>query len=342
MTNYNIVFQGCSIDGWMSAFLAGMLIAKSAEDNIYFHPIDSRTPSTWPPVEKLAPPPTAAAPASAPIERQTAATNNGKGYCFFIDCCPTSCEYLLDIRKEFNMVVFDNNPATAEFKSCEPAFLIMNDVSKTTISQVMEHFEMRTAAVPSWVAQVDRIESWTMTGDDAAVRENLLEICRLPTMGYIEEALAATSEYLAIWDDAALYKEFVARGQKKLAEKTASYTDILAKVRRVTLTPGKWGLPASWAGRTFLYVDTSGSAPDSSELATIALAGSGADAFVNFRKRKGFGPDGRPVWHYVYSARRAAGSDIDLVAAGSPFKGYNKSAGGVVPSTAMPIPFVSY
>ena len=325
----------------MSAFLTGMLLPSSEADNVYFHAIDSRAADTWPAPEKLAPAGTPA-DSEAGLQRQIAVHDDGRGHCFFIDCCPTSAEYLLDIRREFNIVVIDNNPATAAIKTCGARILVVNDPTMPTISQVWQHFEMMTSSLPEWVRQVERIESWTMKGDDAAVRENLLEIARLPTMGRMEEAISATTEYLAIWEEPHIYAAFVSRGQKKLAEKAASYTDILARVQTVTLPAGKWGLPASWAGRTFLYVDTTGTAPDSSELASAALAAHpGADAFVNFRKRKNPGPDGRPIWHYIYSARRAPDSTIDLVAPGSPFKGFDKSAGGVVSSLAACIPFVS-
>lgn len=317
----NIIFQGNSIDGWMSAYLTGLVCSA---DLVYFYPIDARAPATWPAAEKLAP-----------------------GAVIFADCCPTGLdgkfdsEYLVDLRRQQHTVsIFDNNPVAAVLIGCE-GFTVRHIPHMSTTMLIWKHFCSEEAA-PAWVKQVNRIENWTMDVNDMLVREVLLEICRLPVAGRIQEAMAATDNYLMAFEDDSRAAALLADGLAKMDAKTASYAPIIERTVSVKLTRAlceKWQLPYMWTGSTILYVDTTADpAPDSSELAACALHIKGGDAFINFRRRRGAGGK----WQYVYSARRAPTSDIDLVAPGSPFKGFPKSAGGcVVAGKGAVIPFIS-
>ena len=316
------MFQGNSIDGWMAAYLTGLVYPA---DLVYFHPIDARTPDTWPAAEKLAP-----------------------GTVLFVDCCPTSpdgkfaSEYMADLRKHYVIRLFDNNPAAASLRSCA-GFTVEHDPHMSTTMLIWQHFASPHEPTPAWVNQIDRIENWhMMEANDMLVREVLLDICRLPTAGKIEEAMAATDNYLMAFEDDSRSAALLAAGLAKMDAKTASYMPIVDRTASVKLTAelcAKWQLPRMWAGHTILYVDTTADpAPDSSELAACALRIKGGDAFINFRRRRGAGGK----WQYVYSARRAHDSGIDLVAPCSPFKGFPKSAGGcVVEGKGVVIPFVS-
>jgi hypothetical protein len=345
MSVYNIVFQSNSIDGWFSAFLAGQIAPKSEDDLVFFHPIDARNPDTWPSVEKLAPI-TVARKSSEPLTslaRQEVYSD--KAYCFFIDCIPNingevCSEYFVDIRKNFNMVVIDNNPIAQKITSSE-CLLTAHDPEKTTIDLVWSHFGYEFGLVPEWVCQINRIELMLMRGDDSAVRENLLEICRLPTTGRIELAMQKTTEYLATYEDEKKAEAFIAEGKEKLKTKIAGFAPLLAKTHCVTLTAvkcGTWGFPMTWIGKTILYVNSTGFAPDSSELATHAFYKfneSKPDCFINFRMRTH--PGGEVF--FVYSARVAPTSDFNLVEYGSPFKGFEKSAGAVISALEFNLPF---
>lgn len=344
MCVYNIVFQSSSIDGWFSGYLTGQLAAGS-DDLVFFHPIDARTPDTWPAPEKLAPasiaPESMFEPGSAKRQKQT----NGKAFCFFIDCTPTSpnntvnSEYLLDIAKDFNVIIIDNNPIAGSISRATSKLMVAHNSSVTTIQLVWQHFGCACASMPDWVQQVDRIESWKMERDDFAIREKLLEICRLPTMGRLEEAMTQTTNYLAYFKDEEFAVTYLAEAEEKHKNKIAGFAPLLAGLNSIELTVtdcGRWGFPLGWAGMNFLYVDTTGSAPDSSELAAYALAIHGGDAFVNFRKR--VHPGGEV--YYVYSARASTTSSINLVEAGSPFKGFERSAGASISALEYCVPFV--
>jgi hypothetical protein len=333
MSVYNIIFQSNSIDGWFSAYLTAKTAATYKDDLVYFHPIDAKNPSTWPEPEKLAP----AKKTSSMPERQTA--SNGKAFCFFIDCTITNAEYILDISKDFNIIVIDNNPAAAAIDE-KSGILVKHNPKATTISLVWQHFEMAYASMPEWVQQIDRIESWSMEATDAAIRENLLEICRMPTMGLLVNALAKTEEYIASFTNKEKAAAFLHDGEEKLKAKISSFEPLLAATKSITLTDdscAKYGFPAEWVGKTFLYVNTTGHAPDSSELASCAFARFGGDAFVNFRRRTH--PGSAPL--YVYSARASPSSDLSLIQPGSPFKGFEKSAGAIISSVERCVPFVS-
>lgn len=340
MAVYNIVFQSNSIDGWFSAFLTGQLASKTDHDLVYFHPIDARNPDTWPSTEKLAP---------ASVAKKSASLTShdihaDKAYCFFIDCTPNinnevCSEYLLDIRKDFNIVLIDNNPIAQKITKGDP-MLVAHDPEKTTIDLVWSHFGQEFGLVPEWVSQINRIELMLMKDDDSAVRENLLEICRLPTSGRIEEAIYKSTEYLATFEDEAKMEAFVAEGKEKLKIKIAGFAPLLAKTNIKTLTAsdcGNWGFPLAWIDRTILYVNTTGTAPDSTELATCAFdkfASYKPDCFINFRMRKH--PGGEV--YYLYSARVSPTSDFNLVEYGSPFKGFEKSAGAVISAIGSILP----
>ena len=318
----NIIFQGNSIDGWMAAYLTGLVYPA---DLVYFHPIDARTPDTWPAAEKLAP-----------------------GIVLFVDCCPTgpdgkfAAEYAADLRrKHFPIRLFDNNPAAGKLISCD-GFTVEHDASMSTTMLIWQHF-CPSEPTPAWVSQVDRIENWhMMAANDMLIREVLLEICRLPVAGKIEEAMAATDNYLMAFEDDSRAAALLAAGLAKMDAKTTSYMPIVERTASIKLTAelcAKWQLPRMWIGSTILCVDTTTDpAPDSSELAACALRIKGGDAFINYRRRRG--ADGK--WQYIYSARRAHDSGIDLVAPCSPFKGFSKSAGGcVVAHKGAVIPFIS-
>ena len=342
MAVYNIVFQSNSIDGWFSAFLAGQLASKTDTDLVYFHPIDARNPDTWPNPEKLAP--VSVAKKSASLTRHD--IHADKAFCFFIDCTPNingniCSEYFVDLRKDFNLLLIDNNPIAQKISNGDP-MLVAHDPEKTTINLVWSHFGYDIDLVPEWVSQINRIELMQMKDNDSAVRENLLEICRLPTIGRIEEAIYKSTEYLATFDDEAKMEAFVAKGKEKLKIKIAGFAPILAKTNIKTLTVydcGNWGFPLAWAGKTIIYVNTTGYAPDSSELATCAFDKFSADkpdCFINFRMR--IHPGGEI--YYVYSARVSGSSDFNLIESGSPFKGFEKSAGAVISILEFCVPFV--
>lgn len=345
MAVYNIVFQSNSIDGWFSAFLAGQIAPRSDDDLVFFHPIDARNPDTWPSAEKLAPitvPRKPSAPVTS-LPRQEIQAD--KAFCFFIDCTPNingevCSEYFVDIRKDFYMVLIDNNPIAQKITSSD-CLLTVHDPSKTTIQLVWSHFGYGFGPIPDWIQQVDRIESWKMEGDDSAVRENLLEICRLPTSGRIEYAMFRSTEYLATYEDEKKAEAFIAEGKEKLKIKVTGFAPLLAKTHCVVLGElecAQWGFPLTWIGKTILYVNTTGFAPDSSELATHAFykfSAENPDCFINFRKR--VHPGGET--YYVYSARVAPTSDFSLISEGSPFKGFDKSAGAVISALEFNLPF---
>lgn len=349
MSVYNIIFQSSTIDGWFSAYLTAKMVATSKDDLVYFHPIDAKNPSTWPEPEKLA---------NASLSKKTTSMpeRQGKAFCFFIDCTINNAEYLVDVCKEYscpqpkgedkvvsnsnyNIIVIDNNPAAAAIDE-KSGILVKHNPKATTISLVWQHFEMAHAAMPEWVQQIDRIESWSMESIDNAIRENLLEICRMPTMGLIVKALDKTEEYIATFSDKQKAAAFLQEGEEKLKAKISSFEPLLSATSSITMTADsctKYGFPTEWVGKTFLYVNTTGHAPDSSELAACAFARFGGDAFVNFRRRTHSGS--API--YVYSARAAPSSDLSLIQPGSPFKGFEKSAGAVISSVERCVPFVS-
>jgi len=351
MSVINIVFQSNSIDGWFSAYLTSQLAVESEDDLVFFHPIDAKNPDTWPEPEKLVP-----LSANKAIKKIS-----DKAFCYFIDCTPTTAEYhpqpkveglqgtnsvcseyLVDICKGFNIIIIDNNPAAATIDKAS-MILVKHNPKMTTISQVWQHFGGAFAAMPEWVQQINRIESWSMEGNDRAIRENLLEICRLPTMGRIPEAIHRSDRYVSAFTNIDASTAFLAEGEEKLKIKIAGFASLLASTQHVVLTAyecGRWGFPLNWIGRTFIFVDSTGHAPDSSELAACAFeaaaAASKPDCFINFRRRTH--PGSAPV--YIYSARVAPTSDFSLIDVGSPFKGFEKSAGALISSVERCVPFV--
>jgi hypothetical protein len=343
MAVYNIVFQSNSIDGWFSAFLTGQLAPSSENDLVFFHPIDARNPDTWPSPEKLAPITIAKKPITPSTDLERNNTHNDKAYCFFIDCTPNidgkvCSEYLVDLRKDFNMILIDNNPIAQMVTSGDP-ILVVHDPNKTTISIVWDHFTHEIDSVPDWINQVNRIESWKMKGDDSAIRENLLEICRLPTIGCIEKAMFKTTEYLATYNDEKKAEVFLTEGKAKLKLKIDGFAPLLTKCKTIILTTSdcsRWGFPLAWVDKTIVYVNSTGFSPDSSELATCAFSKYPGDAFINYRMRRH--PNGEI--YYVYSGRVSPTSDFSLIEYGSPFKGFEKSAGAVISIIESYIPFI--
>lgn len=324
MSVYNIVFQSNSIDGWFSAYLTSQLAVESKDDLVYFHPIDARNQYTWPEPEKLV-------PLSA---NKAGDTEKNKAFCYFIDCTINNSEYLVDICKDFEIVIIDNNPTAATIDP-KGKILVKHNPKLTTISQVWQHFQMTYSSMPEWVQQVDRIESWSMKHTDSAIRENLLEICRLPTSGRLLEAIHKTAYYLATFKDSGKADLFLAEGEEKLKTKISGFAPLLASTQHIELTMSdcaKWGFPLVWDTKIILYVDSTGFAPDSSELAACAFekftidTGSKPDCFINFRLRTHSNGEA----YYVYSARVSPTSDFNLVEDGSPFKGFEKSAGAVI------------
>ena len=356
MSVINIVFQSNSIDGWFSAYLTSQLAVESEDDLVFFHPIDAKNPDTWPEPEKL-----------VPLSANKAAKQiSDKAFCYFIDCTIINSEYLVDICKGFNLIVIDNNPAAGLIDKAS-MILVKHNPKMTTISQVWQHFGcseqmlgtstdsrastrislMAHAAMPEWVQQVNRIESWSMEGNDRAIRENLLEICRLPTMGRIPVAIYKTDQYVNSFTNIDAATAFLTEGEEKLKTKIAGFTPLLASTQHVVLPAyecGRWGFPLNWIGRSFLFVDSTGYAPDSSELATCAFerfsaaaaAAHKPDCFINYRRKTH--PGSPPI--YIYSARVAPTSDLSLVDEGSPFKGFEKSAGALISCVERFIPFV--
>jgi hypothetical protein len=344
MAVYNIVFQSNSIDGWFSAYLAAGAAACHEEDLVFFHPIDARTPDTWPSHEKLVPASVLNKPTTGTELPTRQQQTNNKAFCYFIDCTPTipdgtiCSEWLLDISKHFNCMIIDNSPMASLL--CDTSTMnVKCDPTRTTISLVWEHFGCSSSSMPDWVQQIDRIESWKMEDNDAAIREILLDICRLPTTGRIQYTVHETEEYLAAFENAESMAELIAKGDEKLKLKISGFAPLLAATRSVELDATlcyKWGFPLQWIGKTFLYVNSTGHSPDSSELAACALAKFGGSAFVNFRQRRH--PGGETF--YVYSARRSPIDTINLVEDGSPFKGYDKSAGAIISAMEERLPFI--
>lgn len=349
MSVINIVFQSNSIDGWFSAYLTSQLATQSENDLVFFHPIDAKNPESWPEHEKLVP---LSANKAADLTQA-----KQKAFCYFIDCTPTLAnntvcsEYLVDICRDFTIVVIDNNPVAATIDPIS-MILVKHDCHMTTISQVWRYFGMAHAAMIDWVQQVNRIESWSMIDNDRSIRENLLEICRLPTMGRIPVAIHRTDQYVNTFTNIDAAEIFLAEGNEKLKTKIAGFAPLLSSTRIIILTTfdcARLRFPMAWAGKILLYVDSTGYAPDSSELAACAFEkfstpsysaaeaeASKPDFFINFRRRTHSGS--APT--YIYSARVSPTSYLSLIEPGSPFKGFEKSAGAIISSTEFCVPFV--
>lgn len=192
----------------------------------------------------------------------------------------------------------------------------------------------RDEEMPEWLKMIDRIDRWDHpTYEDRCLREMLLRIAHLPGQGKEEQAIAETTEFIMLWDDAEKRADYLRQGAELLRVKEDALLAEFSKGRFVTVDETSlttWNLPETWKGVRLFLLDTSHVTIDSTEAAHVAFEHyPDAEVFINYRRKmfKSKSASRRTNEMIVYSARSRS---FALTGDGSIFQGHSSSAGASV------------
>lgn len=298
----SIVFHGNCVDGWMSAYIAYSFYITEGR-TITLYPISPSVEHTWPSQDFIRNTSVILLDISLP-EEELKIWENISASVFCIDHHSTSAS-------QWN--------ASEERKARS---VHSSEACATVLTWKYFYYSL---PLPEWALQIDRFDRWkSPTYDDRCIREYLMPIARLPTLGRVQEALTATADFICLYSLPSARILLLQQGASALASKQAALNAIVDKGIVVSITQDQvdlWKLPEKWIGKQVFVVDTTNSVLDSTEASQTAFERHPtATIFINWRKK---------IYHnnaaIIYSARAREGEDLTD---GGVFAGHPTSAGG--------------
>lgn len=197
-----------------------------------------------------------------------------------------------------------------------------------------------TRPIPEWVALSERIDLWTgVTAEDRALREVMYPLAQLALKGLFPEAIAATREFIAAYEDPAVRALQVEMGRSLQVKKDLEFKASLEKqpTQILPITAehcAKWALPESWLGLQVFILNGTGVMVDATDAAqAIFNLIPTVSVFISYRHRRYVNPAREEILSIVYSARARDEAPLDLTAGGV-FAGHPRAAGGSRPLEA--------
>lgn len=296
----SIVFHGNCVDGWMSAYIAYYYYVNSGHStNLY--PISPNLEYTW------------------PSHNSIANTN-----VILLDVSLPEVELKTWECIAYNVICIDHHPTSALqwSESVDRSVRSVHSTESCATVLTWKHF-YHSIPLPRWAEQIDRFDRWSSpTYEDRCIREYLMPIARLPTVGRVQEALTATADFISTYYT--LPSLLLQQGATALASKQSALNEIVDKGTVISITENQaelWKLPTQWVGKQVFVVETTGTALDSTEASQTAFERfPSATMFINWRKM-----NYADTTVVIYSARAREGEDLTI---GGIFAGHPTSAGG--------------